>query len=235
MGKSPYPGFPWRTCAGQGQALAGERKIWLLMAAGGCGLSWIERSCRPSNEASLWPSAGAQAGWGLEKPLPALVADMAEGERAPSHELRGSWALTQGGRPGDPGQKFPRYRQSDVAPPAPCRQICCRVSSEGENSALRPPPLHPPEWFGWLVKCLFPAPESRAALHRPERCSFHRTRLRSGRRLAERRVSRCRLGGPNSRTGPETIVQASPPRRGLAGRNEAWSGSVGVCHYIPIL
>ena len=133
MGKSPYPGFPWRTCAGQGQALAGERKIWLLMAAGGCGLSWIEDLAAPSNEASLWPSAGAQAGWGLEKPLPALVADMAEGERAPSHELRGSWALVQGGRPGDPGQKFPRYRQSDVAPPAPCRQICCRGSSEGET------------------------------------------------------------------------------------------------------
>ena len=105
-------------------AAYGSRRMWPLLDRKDLAI--------PSNKASLRPSAGARAGWGLEKPLPALVADMAEGGRAPSHELRGSWASAQGGRPGDPGHKFPRYRQSDVAPPVPCRQICCRVSSEGE-------------------------------------------------------------------------------------------------------
>ena len=241
----PNPGGLWAKVPTQGflgGPALGRDRLWQASERSGC--LWQPEDvaspgskdlAAPSNEASLWPSAGAQAGWGLEKPLPALVADMAEGERAPSHELRGSWALVQGGRPGDPGQKFPRYRQSDVAPPAPCRQICCRVSSEGETLLSVHHPSIRQNGLAGLSSVFFPRQKGRAALHRSERCSFHRTRLWSGRRLAERRVSRCRLGGPNSRTGPQTIVQASPPRRGLAGRNKAWSGNVGVCYYITIL
>ena len=111
----PNPGGLWAKVPTQGflgGPALGRDRLWQASERSGC--LWQPEDvaspgskdlAAPSNEASLWPSAGAQAGWGLEKPLPALVADMAEGERAPSHELRGSWALTQGGRPGDPGQR----------------------------------------------------------------------------------------------------------------------------------
>jgi hypothetical protein len=80
--------------------------------AGGGGPARVARPRhRPPGRARPTGPSGRRAGWGLAKPPPASVAGMAEGSGAPSHELRGSWAPAQGGRPGDPGQTAPRCRQ----------------------------------------------------------------------------------------------------------------------------
>jgi hypothetical protein len=66
---------------------------------------------------------------------------MAEGSRVPSYELRGFRAPARGGRPDDPGQTVPRYRQSTWLRRL---QPSKRQGFFGRgNSAHRSPPHHP--------------------------------------------------------------------------------------------
>ena len=106
----------------------------------GVSLPWVVRPCRSQQRSFALGSHLGEVGWGLGKPPPASVAGMAEGARAPSHELRGSWALPKAANRVTLARQFrDTGNRRDAAGSMPSAPSVARVPSKGE---LCPPLNH---------------------------------------------------------------------------------------------